>query len=772
MNLLKTVVALSLLAIVPSIFAVDGIAIKSTYPNNDALSKSEGKDILNNDIVRLNIVSSQVSGSPVLLATNAGREHLSPDGQKVAFLKWVDDTKSKLCVMSINGGAATELCEVKPWVGIDFPNNEYIYFNGDNPERRCGDPRGSLGGEQGGEIWRININTKDKELMVTLYPEGNTSRVATNAGGDIDVSYDMRRICFRPPNTLGGITCNAPNSVDPPKPFGGYVIFDMANISGGKGILYSKNSVSCDLCTGGEGKSDNSCGGGMSYDGKWVYDGWTGHRAYDIRDASNMSTIENTINCGNEHNPGAAGGACNNADWICRTLGDGWNTILEQSLFNWRTGEQIITGKGDGGDFWVGTASTNPAMQLSPGTLLFTVDKNAANPAAKNIAVSNSGSGTLSAVTTSIAYGAGTPTGWLSVSVTGGASNSQALVNSVTIDTRDTGTYTATITVTCSNASPTTSTYSVSLRINPILLTIGSVVVSPAVCTTYTRSIIAFSALAKDAAGTALNPQPTVTWTISSPMTIGANGTFISGTVAGGPYTVTAAATVKGVTKTGTASVKVVRPITIIAPAATPVRRVGDTLVVTWIKPATIATGGLLVSFSADGRNWIQISGDNYNGTVNADGLIKDNTAFYAGTTGTFKWIIPAMVGDAGTISTISATCKIQLKDSYAVGARMIEDQSAQFAIQSKTGVINNGLARQVGGLYRVVNVAKGVSVIITSASLHTLDVAALDGSRIVHKTGTGAAEYVIERKTSPAGVYIVRITVDGKEHVGRIVIN
>ena len=255
-------------------------------------------------------------------------------------------------------------------------------------------------------------------------------------------------------------------------------------------------------------------------------------------------------------------------------------------------------------------------------------------------------------------------------------------------------------------------------------------------------------------------------------MTIGANGTFVSGTVAGGPYTVTAAATVKGVTKTGTASVKVVRPITIIAPAATPVRRVGDTLVVTWIKPATIATGGLLVSFSADGRNWIQISGDNYNGTVNADGLIKDNTPFYAGTTGTFKWIIPAMVGDAGTISTISATCKIQLKDSYAVGARMIEDQSAQFTIQSKTGVINNGLARQVGGLYRVVNVAKGVSVIITSASLHTLDVAALDGSRIVHKTGTGAAEYVIERKTSPAGVYIVRITVDGKEHVGRIVIN
>ena len=495
MNLLKSILALSLLTIASSVFAIDGIAIKSTYPISSALANSEGNDILNNDIVRINIVNSQVSGSPVVLATNAGREHLSPDGQKVAFLKWVDDTKSKLCVMSINGGAATVLCDVQPWVAIDFPNNQYVYFNGGNPERECKDSvRGPLGGELSGEIWRIDINTKVKEKMVTLYCEGDTNRVARTAGGDFDVSFNLSRICFRTSNPNGGINCSI--NVDPPRPYGGYVIFDMKNKQdNGKGILMINNSVSCEACTNGNGKADNSCGGGMSYDGAYVFDGWVGHTGYDVRDAGNMSNLIKNISCGNQHKPGAAGGACNNADWICRTIGDGWDGYLQQSLFNWRTGVEIITGRGDGGDFWVGTASTNPAMQLSPGTLLFTVDKNAANPAAKNIAVSNSGSNTLSAVTTSIAYGAGAPTGWLSVAVTGGA-NTQTIANSVTIDSRDTGTYTATVTVTCSNASPTTSTYSVSLRINPILLTIGSVVVSPAICTTYTRSSIAFSALA------------------------------------------------------------------------------------------------------------------------------------------------------------------------------------------------------------------------------------------------------------------------------------
>ena len=257
-------------------------------------------------------------------------------------------------------------------------------------------------------------------------------------------------------------------------------------------------------------------------------------------------------------------------------------------------------------------------------------------------------------------------------------------------------------------------------------------------------------------------------------MTIGANGTFVSGTVAGGPYTVTAAATVKGVTKTGTASVKVVRPITIIAPTATPVRRVGDTLVISWIKPATIKTGGLLVSFSANGgQAWHQISGETFNGVPIDNALVLDGSAFYTATTGKFKWIIPTLTGDNNDVSAISTTCKIRIHDPYAtVVHQKIEDQSAQFTIQSKTGVINNGLARQVGGLYRVVNGAKGVSVIITSASLHSLDISALDGSRILHKTGTGTAEYVMERKTSRAGVYIVRIAIDGKEHVGRIVVN
>ena len=681
-TLKKIMLVITFLAIALPVFAVDGIAIKSTYPDYDALL-GFGSDILNNNIVRMNIVNSKVSGGEVLLATNAGHERMSPNGQKVAFLKYGNATTSKLCVMSINGGTITELCDAPTIAGIDFPTNDYIYFNGDNPEQPCP----ILGGQKGGEIYRISATGGTKQLMVTLYPEGDTSRVARSCG-DIYVSNDEKRICFRSPNTLRGINCER-NDVYPPAPFGGYVIFDMSTIRpNGHGILYSNNGVACDDCTNGNGKNDNSCGGGMSWDGLYVYDGWTGHTGYDIRDAGSMGTLVATVPCGNTHKPGQSGGACNNADWITRTIGDAWGDKelgyeLQQSLFNWRTGEQIVTGRGDGGDFWVGSASTNPAMLLSPGTLTFTVEKGAANPAAQNVAVTNSGAGTLNTVSTSIAYGTGIPTGWLAVTASGGATNSQALANAVTLSTRDTGTYTATVTITCANASPTTSTYTVTMRVNPVAVAVGSLVVSPAICTTYTRSSYLFLASAKDGAGNALNPQPVITWAISGSQTIGTNGNFTSGSDAGGPYTVTATAG----TKTATATVRVVRPITITVPAAAQACNVGDTLTITWTKPATVLTGGLLVSFSANGgRAWHLISGETFDGVTINNALILDGSAFYTATIGRFKWIIPALTGDNGDVNTVSSTCKIKLDDPYATIAHLkTEDQSAVFTIGSNS---------------------------------------------------------------------------------------
>ena len=682
-RMIKLVLVMLLFAVATHVQAVDGIAIKSTYPNYEALAYG-GSDILNNNIVRLNIVDSKVSGAPVLLTTNAGRERMSPNGQKVAFLKYGNATTSKLCVMSINGGTITELCDVPTQIGIDFPTNDYIYFNGDKPEESCP----VLGGERGGDVYRISATGGTKELMVTLYPEEDTNRVARTTGY-IDVSSNESRICFHSPNTLRGITCNGTTTY-PPKPYGGYVVFDMANkLSSGKGILMINNGVACDSCTNGQGKADNSCGGGMSWDGRYVLDGWTSHSGYDIRDANNMGTLVASVSCGNEHQPGQSGGACNNADWITRTIGDGWGDSirgyeLQQSLFNWRTGEQIVTGRGDGGDFWVGSASTNPTMLLSPGTLTFTIEKGAANPAAQNVAVSNSGAGTLNTVTTAIAYGTGVPTGWLAVTA-GGATNSQTLANTVTLETRDTGTYTATVTITCANTSPTTSTYTVTMRVNPVAVAVGSLVVSPAICTTYTRSSFLFLASAKDGSGNALNPQPVITWAISGSQTIGTNGNFTSGSDAGGPYTVTATAG----TKTATATVRVVRPITITVPAAAQACNVGNTLTITWTKPTTVLTGGLLVSFSANGgQAWHQISGETFDGVTIDNALILDGSAFYTATTGRFKWIIPTLTGDNGDVNTVSSTCKIKFYDPYAtIAHRKTEDQSAVFTIGSNAPV-------------------------------------------------------------------------------------
>jgi len=110
----------------------------------------------------------------------------------------------------------------------------------------------------------------------------------------------------------------------------------------------------------------------------------------------------------------------------------------------------------------VGSASS-PTISLSPNSLSFSATEGGSNPAAQNVTVSNSGSGTLASPTTSITYGSGS--GWLSVNCTG-SSAPYSCSTQPTTGSLAAGTYTATVNVSSSGASNTPQSYSVTFTVS------------------------------------------------------------------------------------------------------------------------------------------------------------------------------------------------------------------------------------------------------------------------------------------------------------------
>jgi len=138
-------------------------------------------------------------------------------------------------------------------------------------------------------------------------------------------------------------------------------------------------------------------------------------------------------------------------------LGRQWSTgAFGEGYIVWKSRNQICC-------YSVGGGGGSPAIALSPTSLSFSATAGGANPAAQNVSVTNSGSGTLADVTTSISYGSGS--NWLSVSRSG-SGNSQTLANSVNIAGLAAGTYTATVSVYSTGASNSPQSYSVTLTVS------------------------------------------------------------------------------------------------------------------------------------------------------------------------------------------------------------------------------------------------------------------------------------------------------------------
>ncbi len=110
-------------------------------------------------------------------------------------------------------------------------------------------------------------------------------------------------------------------------------------------------------------------------------------------------------------------------------------------------------------------SSSSPTISLSPTSLSFSATAGGANPASKNVTVSNSGGGTLAVPTTSISYSQGS--GWLTVTESG-SSAPYTLVTQPATGSLAAGTYNATVSVASSGATNTPQTYTVAFTVNPV----------------------------------------------------------------------------------------------------------------------------------------------------------------------------------------------------------------------------------------------------------------------------------------------------------------
>jgi hypothetical protein len=109
-------------------------------------------------------------------------------------------------------------------------------------------------------------------------------------------------------------------------------------------------------------------------------------------------------------------------------------------------------------------STTDPTIVLSPTSLQFGATEGGSAPASQSVAVTNSGAGTMAAVSTTVSYISGDK--WLTVTPAG-ADNSQSLDNSVDPTGLAPQTYTATVAVDSAGASNTPQNYTVSFTVSP-----------------------------------------------------------------------------------------------------------------------------------------------------------------------------------------------------------------------------------------------------------------------------------------------------------------
>jgi hypothetical protein len=525
-NMRKQWIIVSLLAMTSSplpLYAIDGIAVSARWSGSNAnLYGGFGK------IMRYDIAGSTRSNTQVLYEGNARFATINQTGTHVAFIK----ENGWIAVVGIDGGAEKDLVKVPSAKGyLDWPDGQWLYYS----EGGYNDPESRI-------LKKVNIDAPQN-----IEPVADFGR----AMWLWSISADGLRACVRT------------SDYDEPCAGNGHVYRCTL-----PALNWSKPSCNSTDDFG------SSCGNALSPSGATVMmftsTGHNGIKFYSWNDTKNAHT---TIS-GTEMNSWGVdmgGGwnrnrwSCNSENWIC--TGEGWNGRgtgdgSNQVLYDWVNKEQVVASdnpKGSGwqseaGDFWVGSVSDDPRIGLSVQSLNFTAETGAQPPPAQSITVTSAGNGTLDPVTATIAYEPENINGWLSIDIQESGSE-QRLVNSVNHSAVTQGTWSATVTVSASNAYPPTAQYTVVLSVTgPPLF--SSVALSPSVKTLPPGSSVAFSAVALDQNDTPLSPQPSFSWEVTGGGVINSN-IFTAGDTEGGPWKVTATAAVEGITHSGEAQISV-----------------------------------------------------------------------------------------------------------------------------------------------------------------------------------------------------------------------
>lgn len=296
---------------------------------------------------------------------------------------------------------------------------------------------------------------------------------------------------------------------------------------------------------------------------------------------------------------------------------DGWARVTTNS-----TGDYYP-------DAWVGVQSQTPSIRFSPTSLAFSAQQGGSNPANQNIALTTP-NGTLSGVALSDNQN------WLTTSLSGSGA-SYTIVNSVNITGLTAGTHTATVTATATGVA--SNTYTVTLTVGTPVA--SRIEITPATAQVATNSTLQFSASVKDQQGTALSPQPAVTWSLGGTgATLSTSGLFTSSSTVANYNVIAVSGSVRD-----TAQVSVFRPITITSPSGGSSIAVGSTINIQWTAVASVI--GAVLKISPDGGDsWYDV----YSNTV----YRTDTTRW-----GHFSWKVPATVGSGVSLATPDVQLKI-----------------------------------------------------------------------------------------------------------------
>ena len=107
-----------------------------------------------------------------------------------------------------------------------------------------------------------------------------------------------------------------------------------------------------------------------------------------------------------------------------------------------------------------------PAISISPTTVLFAVTMGAASPGAQTVAITNTGTGSLTGLTVgTIVYGPGQPTGWLTAALSGTTAPANVVLTATTTSL-PVGTYAATVPIIANETGVTNSPQSIGVTLS------------------------------------------------------------------------------------------------------------------------------------------------------------------------------------------------------------------------------------------------------------------------------------------------------------------